>query len=39
MELAFQVRKNKKQSTISGGLGTVFRGDSVSDEEECSRDM
>lgn len=39
MELAFQVRRNKKQSMISGGSGTVFRGDKVSDEEECSRDM
>lgn len=39
MELAFQVRKNKKQSMISGGLGTAFRGDKGSDEEECSRDM
>lgn len=27
MELAFQVRKKKKQSMISGGSGTVFRGD------------
>lgn len=37
MELAFQVRKNKKQSMISGGSsGTVFRGDKGSDEE-CSR--
>lgn len=38
MELAFQVRKSKKQSVISGGSGTVFRGDKGSDEE-CSRDM
>lgn len=32
MELAFQVRKNKKQSMISGGPG-----DRVSNEE-CSKD-
>lgn len=36
MELAFQVRKNKKQSMISGvSSGTVFRGDKGSDEECC----
>lgn len=39
MELAFQVRKNNKQSMISGGSETVFRGDKVSDKEECSRDL
>lgn len=33
MELAFQVRTNKKQSMISGGPG-----DRVSNEE-CSRDI
>lgn len=39
MELAFQVRKNKIQSMITGGSSaTVFRGDKGSDEE-CSRDM
>lgn len=30
MELAFQVRKNKKQSRISVGSETVSRGDKVS---------
>lgn len=39
MELAFQVRKNKKQSMIFRvSSKTVFRGDKGSDEE-CSRGM
>lgn len=39
MELAFQVRKNKKQSMISTvSSKTVFRGDKGSDEK-CSRGM
>lgn len=38
MELAFQVRRNRKESTISGGLRAVFRGDKMNDEEGC-RDM